>query len=214
MNIEYLTYPFEHVIIKNFFTEEETKEVLEELNTALEFNRMFTSKTKKFKNSAGSENGTLKSDRLAFNLDEMFKGNSKTNKHCHKIFYPPLSDKLVENSNFCNFLRNLNYTGLVVGVYKDGDYYLPHYDASVISLVGHVWQEGTSFEGGELYFPEYNDYSISPEFNKFIIFPSYILHGVKKVKNTGGNLLASRISIALLSLVAPNSGRIFKTSKD
>lgn len=213
MKIEYLTHPFEHVIINDFFNENEIKEVKNEIFKILEFKRLFSSSTDKFKNSARAFNGELLSDRYTFDINEFYQGKSKTNLYVHKIFYPPLSDDLITNSNVCNFLRNLTSTSIIIGIYKDGDSYQPHHDCSVMSLVGHIWKDDTKFSGGELYFPEHDNYTITPEFNKFILFPSYINHGVKKVINIYGDQSASRISITLLSLVAPFKQSIFVTNK-
>lgn len=223
MKIEYLTQPFEHVIIKDFYNAEELSDVMKEIEDVLGFSRLHSSASRRYfqssalSNSAMDKTGNVLSNRIAFGINELLKGTSKTFAHTKKIFLPPLSDELVENSNLCKFLKTVNTVGVVVGVYGDNTSYKPHFDSSILSIVGHLWKNESNFNGGELYFPEYNNYSIVPEFNKFTIFPSHEIHGVKLVsqKNKEDELLSMRISITMLTNITPErKPTLFRTNKE
>ena len=65
--------------------------------------------------------------------------------------------------------------------YHDEEYYEPHIDKTFQFLAfSYFYREPKKFEGGELYFSDY-DYEVPCENNSTIILPGWVRHGVKKV---------------------------------
>jgi len=200
MKINVLTYPFEHIIIEDYFEENELKDIFNELEAIF----LFKEKSSNFFNwsLSATNKDKLHTNRIAFDTKNFSRNKeSIIVKHFEKIFRPDISSFLFKNSNFCNFFKCITETGVVVGVYQDGDFYEPHFDLGVITSIAHIWHPDFKFEGGELYFPGFNDYTIVPKFNNLIIFPSYLIHGVRKIKNLvkNKNLLYNRVSLTMLS---------------
>jgi hypothetical protein len=65
--------------------------------------------------------------------------------------------------------------------YENDSDYLPHRDDSNYTAITFFYKEPKSFEGGELFFPEF-DYTFECKNNHVILFPGYVLHGVKKIQ--------------------------------
>lgn len=216
MKINVFSQPFEHVIIEDYFEENELKDIFNELEAIF----LFKEKSNKFINwNLSAKNNGVFTNRIAFDTRNFSKNKeSITFKHFEKIFNPDISSYLFKHSNFCNFLRCVTETGVVVGVYQDGDSYKPHYDLGLITAVAHIWHPDFRFEGGELYFPDFDNFSIAPSLNNLIIFPSYLKHGVKKIKNLVKNksLLYNRISLTMLTacMQGPEANRNLKIKHD
>jgi len=65
--------------------------------------------------------------------------------------------------------------------YHDEEYYDAHIDKTFQFLAfSYFYKEPKKFEGGELYFPDY-DYEVPCTNNSMIILPGWVKHGVKKV---------------------------------
>jgi|LakMenEpi03Aug12_release.lakeMendotaPanAssembly.Ray.scaffolds.fasta_scaffold784457_1 Rps23 Pro-64 3,4-dihydroxylase Tpa1-like proline 4-hydroxylase len=204
MKINVFTHPFEHVIIENYFEDNELKDIFCELEAIFKFKE----KTNSLHvwNKSARKQGSFLSNRIAFNISYFAKDkNSITEKHFEKLFSLKISEYLFKNTYFCNFLKCVNDTGVVVGVYQEGDYYKPHYDTGIITALSHIWYEDYKFEGGELYFPDYNNYTLTPKNNNLIIFPSHITHGVKDITSVSkhNDILHNRISLTLLTHSLP-----------
>jgi hypothetical protein len=207
MEIIYYKLPFEHIIIKDFFDSDELKEVNSEIDKINNFkdilSNLLTSKS-----GTAKKEGILLAQRTAFFIEEIFHQNfykSKIYTHATKPFKEPLIKEISENSTFGVCLRSINFTSLLVSLYKDSDYYLPHPDKSLLTGTCFISRNIDNITGGELYFPEYDNFKILPEFNTFILFPSHTVHGVLPVnfidKNTDKETV--RISLNMFTFVLP-----------
>jgi Rps23 Pro-64 3,4-dihydroxylase Tpa1-like proline 4-hydroxylase len=69
----------------------------------------------------------------------------------------------------------INYAG-----YRNGEEYKAHWDLGTLTLI--TWlSDHNEFSGGEIVFPEFDNYTIKPEKNSAILFPSHYQHEVRKV---------------------------------
>lgn len=207
MEIFYYKLPFEHIIIKDFFNNEELKEVNSEIDKITNFKGILSNLLAN-KSGTAKKDGKLLAQRTAFFIEEIFHKNfskSKIYTHATKPFKEPLVNEISENSTFGVCLRSINFTSLLVSLYKDSDYYLPHPDKSLLTGTCFISRNIDNITGGELYFPDYNDFKILPEFNTFILFPSHTVHGVLPVniidKDTDEETV--RISLNMFTYVLP-----------
>ena len=69
--------------------------------------------------------------------------------------------------------------------YVDGQYYNAHSDASLHTVLTWFHHEPKPFTGGDLIFPDYNNYTIPCNNNTGIIFYGPLRHEVPPVKGTG-----------------------------
>lgn len=82
--------------------------------------------------------------------------------------------------------------------YGDGDEYKSHRDNSTFTSILFLHKEPKNFTGGDFYFEEY-DYTVTPENNKMIIFPSVIYHTVTPVKIIDPEIpLGGRFSLTIM----------------
>jgi len=180
--IQVLGDPFPHIIVKNFYTQEELELIWEELT--------FLNKPGKLQGPEGFHGGSndfgqYKTNHKALTLDYCYPNKKISNilTVTQKIFDLGFLNLL--SSEFPQFKRILhtNYSFTKVRYYDHGTYYEPHEDITFEFIAfSYFHKEPKMFSGGELYFPEYGDYKFDCENNSVIVTPSYIKHGVSPVK--------------------------------
>lgn len=172
-------------VIDNFFTEDEADRIWSEI--------VFLSSGDKMKEPG--DTGT------AFDLDE--DGNkiwAKKNKGLflddiyadrsvsdiltldRKIFYPDVHAPLVEKHAIFQHLEYINRDCSLLSYYEDTDYYNLHVDDAVLTVIVWFFKQPKQFEGGRLIFE--NDLQIECEYNRAVVFPSILKHGVDPIKIT------------------------------
>lgn len=203
MKIFYHKTPFEHVVIKNFFSSNELEEINSELDSICGIKNI----TNIIKHGTAALNGRYLAQRTAFFIDHIFKNNldkSKIYKYATKPIKPPLSIEISENSSFGTCLKSINNSCLLLSMYRDTDSYLPHTDTSLLTGISYITKNQNNITGGELYFPDFMDFKILPEYNTFVLFPSYIKHGVHPVNVIDKNKEDTvRISLSMFTYVLP-----------
>lgn len=178
-------YPFPHLIIDNFYNEEELELIWEELNYYTKPGKLFEAE-----NYGGVVGYT---SAKAIVLDSVYRNFSKSGGNNYrplsniltvnrKLFKSGVLDVFSEIHDCCILANQSNNDVTKVRYYHNGDSYDPHTDRPFHFLAfSYFYKEPKKFEGGELYFPRY-DYEISCDNNSMIIFPGWVEHGVKEVK--------------------------------
>ena len=169
--------PFPHIIINNFYNEEELKLIWQELD-------FFTAPDKLLepKDYGGVIDAT---NAKAIILDEVY-GNfyrriSNILTTNRKLFTSGVLDVLEDVHPSCRCATLVEKDLTKLRYYHNGDYYEPHTDHTVAFLAfSYFYKEPKKFQGGELEFPEY-DYELECVNNSTIIFPGWVEHGVKEV---------------------------------
>jgi|ETNvirnome_6_100_1030635.scaffolds.fasta_scaffold02044_14 hypothetical protein len=82
-----------------------------------------------------------------------------------------------KNPTFRRVFHSLVWGNELLNCYKGNDYYKPHFDHGVLTLVFFLWEDTSTFDGGDLYFPEY-DYIHKCNNNHAILSNSKEIHGV------------------------------------
>ena len=169
--------PFPHLIIKNFYNEDELKLIWEELTFYTKPNKLLDAK-----DYGGAVNHT---NAKALVLDLIYKNKYRGLSNIlvvnRKIFDDQLLSAFSNLHDSCNIARYVNYDCTKIRYYHNGEYYKPHTDRSIQFLgFTYFYKEPKKFTGGELYFPKY-DYEYNCENNSLIIFPGWVEHGVSEV---------------------------------
>lgn len=172
--------PFPYIYIENIFTEKE----LEKIHQELDYYQMM--KNDFFLNAkdtapAQSKDGKILKKNKAFFLTEVWSSPnfSYICKTCHSLFVPNAFSH-EDNHYFKGFRPGL--TGFLISYYGDGDYYKPHSDSAVASMVIWIYKEPKKFEGGDFIFSDFPDLKVESKNNCGIIFPSRYWHQVNPVK--------------------------------
>jgi len=177
--------PFPHLIVENFYNEEELSLIWEELN--------FYTKPGKLLPAENFGGISHKTNASALWLDAVYRRRGGKDAPDYsalsniltvnrKIFSSDIIEVLSKSDISCRTFTRSNYDATKIRYYHDGEYYKPHTDASSLFIVfTYFYKEPKKFSGGELYFPPY-DYEFSCPNNSLIILPAYVEHGVRKVK--------------------------------
>ena len=183
--------PFPHLIIKNFYNEEEVELIWEELN--------FYTKPGKLLEAQDFGGIIGKTNSHAIILDQLYRNYTETRDGTidgkpnyrtvsnilnvtRKIFNSGVIDVFSDIHDCCSIAKLSNWDATKVRYYHNGEYYEPHTDKS-IQFLGfyYIHKEPKKFSGGEVFFPKY-DYEYSCDNNSIIIFPGWVEHGVKEIK--------------------------------
>tara|TARA_R100000008_G_C3585687_1_gene172083 strand:- start:1540 stop:2154 length:615 start_codon:yes stop_codon:yes gene_type:complete len=101
----------------------------------------------------------------------------------HDKFLDKFEDRLVRD-----LAQNINWQGLMLSYYDDGDSYKPHHDQAMFTVLYWLHKQPKKFSGGKLHL--YNDTTSSnpeafipfePRHNRILIFPSPYMHEVTPV---------------------------------
>ena len=182
--------PFPHIIVKNFFNEEELELIWEELKFYTHPGKLL--KAENFGGIVGYTNSS------AVILDQVYRDYSKVTNETINVNpnFRPLSSILTLNrkifdSGILDALANVhdsvclanqsNWDSVKVRYYHNDEYYDAHTDKSMQFLsFYYIHKEPKKYTGGEVFFPKY-DYEYECDSNSIIVFPGWVEHGVKKV---------------------------------
>ena len=167
-------------VIDGFYTLSELAQIMDELHSL-----HAVAKIGIFSNSGVSldEKGEPKQRSSSLFLDR-FYGNqrefSKILSLNRKVFNGRIIKKLINSNVFYKHLNYCNLDNTLINFYRQGDYYKAHMDDSCFTAI--TFFELEKFNGGELFFPEY-ELTIEALHNRVVIFPGFISHASKKVAN-------------------------------
>ena len=169
--------PFPHLILHNFYNDEELKLIWEELD--------FYTKPDKLLDVKEYLGVVDKTNAKAIYLDVVYPKKYRKLSNIltvnRKIFEPQVLEPFSKLHDCVLHASEANYDHTKVRYYHDGDFYETHTDYFFQFLAfSYFYREPKRFEGGELFFPKYN-YSFTCNNNSLIMMPAWVEHGVTKV---------------------------------
>ena len=174
--------PFPHLIVDNFYDDEELELIWEELK--------FYTKPGKLLEAKDFGGVVEKTNHRALQLDVIYDGYRDLSNILtvnRKLFTSKILDVFAEIHESCWIAPMCDYDITKVRYYHDKEYYEAHTDKSFQFLAfSYFYKEPKKFIGGELFFPKHN-YELTCENNSIIILPGWVKHGVKEVKIEDSN---------------------------
>ena len=174
--------PFPHLIVNNFYNDEELELIWEELK--------FYTKPGKLLEAKDFGGVVEKTNHRALQLDVIYDGYRDLSNILtvnRKLFTSKILDVFAEIHESCWIAPMSDYDITKVRYYHDKEYYEAHTDKSFQFLAfSYFYKEPKKFIGGELFFPKHN-YELTCENNSIIILPGWVKHGVKEVKIEDSN---------------------------
>jgi len=171
--------PFPHVIIDEFYNEYEFQMILKELDFLFVEGKLLPPG---IHHAPAHSRGTT---HQALRLESVYAMQEISNilHFSKKTTDKKLASLITLKIPSFKQLNVISKWATKVRYYFDGEGYLPHADLrhSFLTFWYHH-KEPKKYTGGEVYFPEYGDYSIEPKNNRMVIVPSYATHGVHSVK--------------------------------
>ena len=188
MDIQNFDCGFPYIVVDNLYDENELNIIWQELDFLSYSNKLQPPM------ETGSEvdlDGNFIKSNSGIFLEEIFSNLKYSNifKVNRKLFNIGIHKH--PSWFFKHITYKLNYDSTLISYYDDGDYYAPHRDESTISTLTWLYREPKRFEGGDLYFTEYNE-CVRVKNNRALIFPGCIQHAVDNVsmeKNYRGKYL-------------------------
>ena len=169
--------PFPHMIVENFYNDDELKLIWEELDFYTKDGKLFDAQ--EFGGVVNKTNS--KAIWLDKVFDKKYRNLSNILKVNRKLFDSAVLEAFSSVHDCCSIAKFCNYDVTKVRYYHDGDYYEPHTDKTVQFLgFSYFYREPKKFEGGELIFPKY-DYTFDCPNNSLIMMPGWVEHGVSKI---------------------------------
>ena len=169
--------PFPHLVLKDFYNEEELELIWEELK--------FYTKPGKLLEAKDFGGVVDKTNSHALALDSVYSKKYRNLSNIltvnRKLFDREILKAFAQIHDCCWIATESNWDITKVRYYHDGEYYEPHADKPFQFLAfSYFYKEPKKFSGGEVYFPDYN-YEYSCDNNSMIILPGWVKHGVKEV---------------------------------
>jgi len=183
--------PFPHLIVQNMYNDAELDLIWEELNFLTKPNKLLSPEIYgAVQNDDGSYSTTAKALTLDYEYHRRELSNILTVNR--KLFTGGYLETFSKIAPHCRNANHADFDLTKVRYYQNGDHYDAHWDITFEYIAfSYFYKEPKCFDGGELFFPEY-DYEFECKNNSMIIIPSYVYHGVKKIimsesKNFTGN---------------------------
>jgi len=178
-----LKEPFPHLIIENLYDDEELELIWEELEF---LNKLGKLNEPENYGAAGKINDKnehyYSTNAKGLNLENVYNDRNISNilRVNKKLFkYAQTYSNL--SPHHLKFLK-ANFSITKIRYYENGGSYLPHTDYFFDTLAcTYFYKQPKKFSGGELFFPQFDNYEIPCIDNCCIIFPSCFVHGVKKI---------------------------------
>lgn len=193
MQLEILTEPFNHAIVRNFYTEQELSDIWVELNFLSVNNKLLPPE----ETGAATDGRNPTKNNYGVYLDKTYTNRKLSDilTHSRKLFSPDLIGELVKSHWMFNYLQHCNMDTALLSYYEDGGYYKPHIDYCTLTALTHLYKEPKCFSGGDLSFPEFN-YNYGLENNRMILFPSVLAHEVSEIKMNQNIKFGGRYTIS------------------
>lgn len=189
-DIEIYEVPEKICVVRNWFSEEEIKQIMEELQLLCDSNVMLTAGYNDPYAAVDLQKEPLKRGQGV--ILNSFNNFGPTQDIYNRFVNYQMTQKLF-NENFLDILKNkdIYYSTLkdsciksvLINYYENKGEYKLHFDMSEFTAITVLWKKPKKFEGGKLVFThEELDFNI--DFNTLVIFPGKVWHGVTPIKTT------------------------------
>ena len=196
---------YKHLIIDDFFTENEVKNIWLELDFLTKKEIMLSPENS---NSAKDPltNVPLKKNNVIF-LDDIFQKRETSNilNIYLKLYDKEIGDIIDDLPNEFKYFKFAGYDRTFISYYENNDYYKPHVDHAILTCLYWCNKTPQSFEGGDLILGD-DRTEIKYKNNRLVIFPSHNTHSVSPIKMTQNNTPFSgygRYAISKFLFVTP-----------
>lgn len=181
MNVEYIEDPFPHIIIHNMYDNYELQLIQVELDYYVSANNFALPEESGSARENDGMGGILKNN-LCVPMNYLWRDPHWSNiLRLNRKLWDPIIVEQSKKHWAMDALHSVNYDSTLLSYYEKSHYYKPHKDSFNLTALTHFFRTPKMFSGGDLFFPQYPDYTLTSETNRCIIFPSLVQHGVTEV---------------------------------
>jgi len=171
------------VIIDNFYSENQLKDIFNQLETLTTEEYMTADKDKL--EAAVDLQGNFITTKFGAWLDD---GNCPLLNHCYTNFSSnQLQEKFISYNPLYRILFHLNRRFNLLSYYENAGYYSKHTDVAVFTILNYFHKEPKQFTGGEMVLHSH-DFSkkavVEPRNNRVVVIPSHTVHEVLPIQMT------------------------------
>lgn len=213
MVFSYISEGIDAVIIDEFYSEDQLKEIMLELKWLTKPSIM--SNDKGIGAARDLNTNELLTSKNGIFLEDVFKDwkhsaiishtmrNTQETEFINKLIsYNPLFKSIAQCDSRCH----------LISYYENSDYYKQHVDSFFFTFLSYFNTEPKQFEGGEIILSSCNSNktaSVEPRNNRIIIIASATPHEVNEIKSKLNNTLSGngRYCVASFLSVMPKSER-------
>jgi hypothetical protein len=185
MEFKYIEDGIDAVVIDNFYTEEQLKEIMIELKWLTKPSVM----QDETKLKAAETNGEILTSKNGVFLEDVFKNWQHSALISHGMKQTGITEfrnKLLEFNTMFKSLFDCNSRCHLVSYYENSNYYKPHKDAFFYTILNYFFVEPKQFDGGELILYSCNsnkEATIEPKHNRTVVIQSSTMHQAKEIKS-------------------------------
>lgn len=179
MKATFKNEPFPHVLLKNYYTDTELDVVREE---AHRLDRHLLPPEQ-----SGSATHPETKQPLKFNSG-LFLSHAMPNSEMISFARRRMKSELIEQIDckwWTDVWKRNNVSNWLISRYSHGQYYNAHVDMAQFTMLIWFYDEPKPFTGGDLVFPDYDNYTIPCDNNTGIIFFGAMRHEVPPISGNG-----------------------------
>lgn len=165
-------------IAEDFYSEKELELIWKELDFLTNNGKLLPPhKT----GAARDDRGNLQKQNKALFLDEYYTNRNFSNiLNINRKIWREVNKEFIKSNLMFRYLNTCNEDSTLLNYYENEDYYLPHLDNSVYTVISYFWKEPKKFTGGNLKLKDF-DIEIEVKNNMVIYMPSIYVHEVTPI---------------------------------
>lgn len=177
--IQAIKDPFPHVIIENFYNNDELKVIWDEID------KLFSS----YQFLPATFGGSFDNNHLSCVLDKVYQNKEESNilRINRKAFSKEILDAFVSLNPLLAHIYLCNKDITKLKYYQNYNHYNKHQDLYRFTILTYFYKEPKLFNGGNLHFDDFN-YTIEIKNNMLVLFMGSIFHSSLPVQLEGKDL--------------------------
>jgi hypothetical protein len=185
MEFNYIADGIDAVVVDNFYSEEQLKEIMIELKWITKKSIFLKPKNL---NSAQKETGEIITSKTGIFLEEVFRNWEHSALIAHGMTQTKskeFNDKLLEFNTLFKSVAACDARNHLLSYYENADYYEPHVDKTFFTILNYFFIEPKQFEGGEIILYSCNSSkqaTIDIKHNRTLLIAGSTPHEVKNIK--------------------------------
>jgi hypothetical protein len=193
MEFNYVSDGIDAVVIDNFYTEEQLKEIMLELKWLTK--PAVLCREDKL-SSAVDESGFSLTSKTGVFLEQVFKNweHSAIIKYGFEQMSTDIfKTNILKYNTLFKTIFACNSRTHLVSYYENADYYKKHTDVAVFTLLNYFYKEPKQFDGGDIILHSYNSEkkaTIEIKNNRVVLIASATTHEVSEIKSKLNNTLS------------------------
>lgn len=192
MEFNYIAEGIDAVVIDDFYSTEQMVDIWKELTWLTKPSIMQDQSTL----SSAQLEGVIQTSKRGIFLEEAFvnwKHSALISNLIYNMSEKEFQDKIFELNPLYKILYGCNFRTHLLSYYENSDYYKPHTDSAVFTILSYFTKEPKNFSGGEIILTSTNGErhaTVEVKNNRVVIIASCTKHSVNPIISNMTNTLS------------------------